>query len=38
MTDHVKYELICMGNPITPDDDLDSLAAVETGQLAHAHQ
>ena len=40
MTDHVKYELICMDNPITPDDDLDSypLATLETGHLAHAHQ
>ena len=40
MADHVKYELICMDNPITPDDDLDCypLASVETGQLAHAHQ
>ena len=40
MTDHVKYELICMDNPITPDDDLDyyPLAAVGTGQLVHAHQ
>jgi hypothetical protein len=23
MTDHVKYELICMDNPITQDDDPD---------------